>query len=352
MTSYIYIRIKSVFIHSSSIRLFKIILQVTIRKCGDGSANFWTLEPHRGDSWIWKKLCKLRAMARPFIVCEVGFGITASFWNDNWTDLGPLIHLTGERGPAVSGLHIEATVAEALVNGDWWLSVFRSRNPIITLLKQCLPSPAPILQSPNDDTYLWKVGNEPLTDRSSTTKTWLALHPPRPSVFWHSQIWFKGRVPKHAFISWLVAWNRLATRDRMRGWGINVPSECLLCSAADECMQHLFFDCNFSAEIWNYFCSRLQMVPPVLFEDCLRWLKAPSTDPNNLLIIRLIFQAAIYSVWKERNSRLHTSISRPAVAIIQEVKQTLKLRLDPLSRNMRLSSSSTITPLGSWLSIF
>lgn len=70
----------------------------------------------------------MRRIARPFVVCEIGSGITTSFWNDNWTDLGPLIHLNGERGPAVSGLHKDVTVAEAIVNGEWWLSASRSRK--------------------------------------------------------------------------------------------------------------------------------------------------------------------------------------------------------------------------------
>lgn len=249
-----------------------------------GAANFWELEPQRGDSWIWKQLCKLREIARPFVVCELGSGRLASFWFDNWTDLGPLIHLTGVRGPAVSDMHKDAKVAEALVNGDWWLSASRSRNAIITLLKQCLPAAAPIVQSSSDDTYLWRTGNDSPSTRFSTAKTWVTLHPPGVPVTWHSQIWFKGRVPKHAFISWLAAWNRLATKDRLRVWGMNVSPSCLLCSGFDECRQHLFFDCTFSAEVWSYFCSRLSVSLPALFEDCLRWLRAPTTDTNLILI--------------------------------------------------------------------
>nr|VDC60980.1 unnamed protein product [Brassica rapa] len=57
-------------------------------------------------------------------------------------------------------------------------------------------------------------------------------------------------------------------------------------------------------------------------------------------------------IWKERNGRLHSSVSRPPQAIIQEVKQTIRLKLDPLSRNMRITSSSSLTYLGTWLSIF
>ena len=138
----------------------------------------------------------------------------------------------------------------------------------------------------------------------------------------------------------------------MRAWGIEVSPNCLLCSGCDESRQHLFFDCVYSSEIWAYFCSRTRVTPPIVFEDCLRWLRNSSTDPNILLVVKLIFQAVVYMVWKERNARLHSNVSRPTHAIIQEVKQTVRLRLDLLSRNMRITSNSSLTYLGSWLSLF
>lgn len=115
-------------------------------------------------------------MARPFVVCEVGSGITASFWFDNWTSLGPLIEITGKIGPKSSGLPINAVVANGLRGNEWWISASRIRNPIIKLLLQCLPSPETITNSENDDQYLWKIGaNQPL-DKFSTSATWHYLH--------------------------------------------------------------------------------------------------------------------------------------------------------------------------------
>ncbi|XP_048622704.1 uncharacterized protein LOC106412704 [Brassica napus] len=75
--------------------------------------------PQRSDSWIWKSLCNLRHIARPIIICEVGNGNLARFWHNNWTSHGPLIDLTGPRGPGVTGLHVDAVVAEALRDGNW-----------------------------------------------------------------------------------------------------------------------------------------------------------------------------------------------------------------------------------------
>lgn len=181
-----------------------------------GTENFWILDAANSSSWIWKPLCKLRHLTRSFVVCEVGSGITASFWHENWTSLGSLLHLTGQQGPRVSGLPLDAVVRDALVNNNWWVHSYRTRNPIISLLKACLPDPLPIAQSEVDDQFLWRIGNATPTSSFSSSALWSHLYDRLPEVNWHKSIWFKGRIPKHAFFAWLVALNRLSTRDMMR----------------------------------------------------------------------------------------------------------------------------------------
>lgn len=195
----------------------------------------------------------------------MGRGTNASFWHDKWTNRGPLIDLTGPRGPGVTVLHVDAVVADALRDGNWWVNRSGSRNRLITLVRKCLPEAAPILSSEVEDIYLWKPGNRGASTAFSAAHTWEALHPQGEQVFWHRQVWFQGRIPKHMFITWVIARNRLGTRDRLRGWGLQVPSTCILCNVADETRQHFFFDCSYSSEIWSFFCSRLQLIPPVLF---------------------------------------------------------------------------------------
>lgn len=92
-------------------------------------------------------MCKLREDARPFLICDVGSGITASFWEDNWTMLDPLINIVGESGPRTSGIARDAVVREAITQGDWWLARSRSRNPTLLMLRQCLPPPDGIVNS-------------------------------------------------------------------------------------------------------------------------------------------------------------------------------------------------------------
>ncbi|KAL1193062.1 hypothetical protein V5N11_018517 [Cardamine amara subsp. amara] len=163
-----------------------------------------------------------------------------------------------------------------------------------------------------DNVYLWKIGSVAPADFFSYADTWLELHPITDQVAWSDSIWFKGRIPKHAFIDWVSARNRLLTRDRLRSWEMLVPSICLLCNSQDESRQHLFFDFPFSFEFWFFFSSRAYLSPPLGFEDLLRWMKDPSRNSMHCSNHEVSLLSFALLIWKERNNRLHSSSSRPA----------------------------------------
>lgn len=283
--------------------------------------------------------------------CELGSGITASFWHDSWTSIGPLIELLGESAPRVTGLNIDAAVADALNENGWWLERSRSRNPVIVFLRENLPCAQEILISEVDDKYVWCPVEGRGTGNFSSSDTWKALHPNLREVFWHKAVWFTDRIPKHAFIAWVAARDRMVTRDRLIGWGLIVPSNCVLCVGHDENRQHLFFDCAYSSRVWSFFCSRLQLVPPQGFDAILRWLCAPSRDKNITLIVRLIHQAVLYLLWKERNNRIHSAVEKPAGTLIAEIQQIIRLRLDPIARRQN-NSVGQHSVLSTWFSFF
>ncbi|XP_022553965.2 uncharacterized protein LOC111204050 [Brassica napus] len=333
-----------------------------------GSDNFWVLDANRRGSWIWKSLCELRTLARPFVLCEISSGLSGSFWFDNWTSLGPLIELLSVNAPRITGLAETTTVREALMGNQWWLSSSRSRNPIISFLRDSLPDPVDIFNSEVDDRYLWQIGgntprdsfsssamwnylynqspavpwyrsvwfaritglaetatvrealmgnqwwlsssrsrnpiisflrdslpdpvdifNSEVDDRYlwqiggntprdgfSSSAMWNYLYNQSPAVPWYRSVWFAGMIPKHGFIMWLAALDRLSTRDRMRRWGVSVSPLCLFCGSSDECRQHIFFDCPYCREVWSFFYSRLHLSPPPLFEEGLRWVRSPT----------------------------------------------------------------------------
>ncbi|CAH8359590.1 unnamed protein product [Eruca vesicaria subsp. sativa] len=69
---------------------------------------------------------------------------------------------------------------------------------------------------------------------------------------------------------------------------------------------------------------------------------------KGLFDFKLAFQASLYMIWKERNSRLHTQVSRSASSLVAAIQRTIREKLDTLSREQR-NWPSTVTFLSTWL---
>ena len=140
-------------------------------------------------------------------------------------------------------------------------------------------------------------------------------------------MWFKENIPRNTFISWLAFLRRLPTRDRLRRWRMNVPQECVLCSTGIETHHHIFFECEYSSSIWKHFAQAILPATPLDVHSAaamISHLRHPSQAPP---VIKLIFQSAIYLIWKERNARVFTSASTSAAALRSALDRLIRDRL-------------------------
>lgn len=145
---------------------------------------------------------------------------------------------------------------------------------------------------------------------------------PRPP--WHTGVWFKGCIPKHAFHFWVVILNRLPVRDRLVRWGLEVSDKCLLCTQNIETRDHLFLSCDYSREVWNIVSRRLGA--SWLCDNWgafMNWISDTASPPVTLLK-RLVFQATIYLIWRERNSRLHAGPSLLPSLLFRQIDRCIK----------------------------
>lgn len=299
----------------------------------------------------------LRSIARLFILCHVNSGRTASFWFDNWTHRGALIDVTGLNGPMVSGIPAEASVFTAVMMGGW--SSSRSRSPTLLSLRASLPSQPPDINSPEEDYFLWRNSVNDPPSMFSASKLWHSLHPDPALVPWYKAVWFKKKIPKHAFITWLLVWDRMKTRGKLIAWGINVPASCLLCGHMNESTTHLFFECDYSNDVWNRLFARSRIqYPNTSMEGIVPWITAGPAEGKFREVIKIIFQAAVYYIWKERNSRLHSNISRPTSLLVKDIFLQLRAKLYSLDREDQLcrtpshQSAETISYLSVWFDRF
>lgn len=81
------------------------------------SKSFWEVsEKTQVGSWMWRKMLKLRDVAKSFHMKEVGNGRHTTFWYDKWCDMGVMYELLGNRGIIDMGIGREVTVEEVLLS--------------------------------------------------------------------------------------------------------------------------------------------------------------------------------------------------------------------------------------------
>ncbi|CAA7035796.1 unnamed protein product [Microthlaspi erraticum] len=191
--------------------------------------------------------------------------------------------------------------------------------------------------------FLWRNSHNSQPGYFSSSETWDSIHPSPPTIPWTQSVWFKDRIPKHAFILWLAMRDRLSTRDRLRSWGLNVPTNCLLCNAVPETRNHLLVECAYSTEVWASFFAHSDFTLPSSIDERVLWCEAPTANGKVNSICKLLVQAIVYMVWRERNSRLHSSVLKPSHVLIREIQLILRAKLFSLDRapNYLASSSSS-----------
>ncbi|XP_075099695.1 uncharacterized protein LOC142176344 [Nicotiana tabacum] len=110
---------------------------------------------------------------------------------------------------------------------------------------------------------------------------------------------------KWTFILQLVALGRIYTKDRLLKWGVVTNLVCPLCNTEDESIEHLFFSCKFSAELWTKLLNWQGInILPMGWSQEVNWAINHAKRKNAKAgIFRMMMAGCIYYLWQERNQR-------------------------------------------------
>ncbi|XP_010463260.1 PREDICTED: uncharacterized protein LOC104743929 [Camelina sativa] len=283
---------------------------------------FWKLDIKKQSSGTLKSMLKLRHITSQFMKAHLGNGCHLNFWYDHWTPFGPLIDFMGGSGPAQTGISLHGSVASATNETGWNLRPARSpqaESLHIYLTSITTPLPAAI-----SDSYSWRIGTEELVN-FSTSKTWEVLRPRANAPIWTAQVWFKGAIPRHAFLFWLMHQDRLPIRTRLIRWGLQVDPSCCICGLLPETREHLFLRCKLSEDLWSAVTRRLGYRPFSFhtWDAFSAWLDLKdNTAPRSLR--RLAAQATLYAIWSERNNRYHNNISMEGPLLLKRLDRQIR----------------------------
>lgn len=86
------------------------------------------MKPRQNHTWLFKKILEERQTALQWVQIDPGDGSNISFWKDPWTKFGQLISFVGHNGPRLTGIPLNATVADIWRDGGWSIQSARSRE--------------------------------------------------------------------------------------------------------------------------------------------------------------------------------------------------------------------------------
>ncbi|CAI8610766.1 unnamed protein product [Vicia faba] len=105
-----------------------------------------------------------------------------------------------------------------------------------------------------------------------------------------------------AFVLWLACNGRLATKDRLRRFGLINDENCIFCHQR-ETHNHLFFGCHTLKDVWLKVLMWLQVVhDPKEWHEELPWMMQTCNGKRwKYAFLKCAVTETMYHVWKHRN---------------------------------------------------
>ncbi|CAA7017494.1 unnamed protein product [Microthlaspi erraticum] len=270
----------------------------TREKLNGNVSNFWTVKPHRDNSWLANKMIKIREDIYLWIKLRIGNGTRCRFWSDNWSPFGNLRQFLKEPGNSRLGISEKATLASLFRSNSWRIPPARSDSQVSLHIHLTT-----VILNDREDVYEWEMDGKTIC--------------------------------------------KCPTRDRLLSWGLQTDANCLLCNTGTESRDHLLFECPTSWSVWNIQATRCNLQAARGWTDSLNQMQSLSLGKLGNRLARLAWQASIYWLWHERNERLHRQIFCSVDSINAKIDRQIRNRIASL-RDGNPNQASNLLQL--WLS--
>ncbi|KAL9661678.1 hypothetical protein QQ045_026504 [Rhodiola kirilowii] len=184
---------------------------------------------------------------------------------------------------------------------EWWEAENASKTTwIIKELEDCKLLSSKCI-SIHQNRLVWKGFGNGFTVRD--TYDTLVAHSEK--MEWYKLVWNRFNSPRSSFHLWLVAKNKLLTRDRMQDMGYMVEASCVLCRRAHESRDRLFFDCQFANQVLKNNASFLKMRGmPTMWHFLIPWFKNLNYNALRTRMLAAAISMSAYEIWRVRNSKI------------------------------------------------
>ncbi|XP_019193842.1 PREDICTED: uncharacterized protein LOC109187900 [Ipomoea nil] len=154
-----------------------------------------------------------------------------------------------------------------------------------------------------------------------------AIRPHNPSNFAMRFIWKRFIPLKFAFTTWLCLHGRLPIKNAINF--IDIDKKCSLCEVAMENINHLFFTCTFSKQVWENLSKWVGITRNTfLINGAIKRNHRDSrgTRPRSKMCV-LAIMASVFHLWRTRNALYYDNVAadvnRTSTTILKNVYQVM-----------------------------
>ncbi|XP_010683654.1 uncharacterized protein LOC104898295 [Beta vulgaris subsp. vulgaris] len=172
--------------------------------------------------------------------------------------------------------------------------------------------------------------------RFSINKCYKAIREPNIQVSWKRLVCNNRATPKSIFITWLAVLNRLSTKTIFAQWSLVSDTTCELCNNGEEDIHHLFFQCEYSGEIWRKCLSILKKPrnPVSFMEEVLIAANHCRRRHKKNKLYGMMFTEAIYNIWMQHNQKIFEGQHKTTDHIVNVIVFNVAARVEDNMRNL------------------
>ncbi|KAA3460257.1 reverse transcriptase [Gossypium australe] len=290
-------------------------------------------------SYIWRIIWATNGVLEKGLVWKVGTSANILICHDNWIPG----YGSGRLLSRFVNLHYDKVAELISVNVREWnkdLIVNTFPEDVADLILRI-----PLAMEPHEDFLAWSEEPSSVFSVRSSYKLLQNWDPTALRIDYkdfYRKLWSVEIPTKIKIFTWKISWNYIATKANLRARRLGNINLCPRCCRSEKTLNHLFRDCPVSDGIWRALPDmNLTSSPNLEFREWLTSVMASLTLERCRL-----FCIVLWSIWGDRNSRIHDKTSRSSQEIARfsnSYLQEFKINFDGAfdGRN-KISSSGVV----------
>ncbi|KAJ4778172.1 RNA-directed DNA polymerase (reverse transcriptase)-related family protein [Rhynchospora pubera] len=267
-------------------------------------------------SFFWKDLLKLRTYFQLFAKHKIKDGADTSFWFESW-GISFLSYFGFHKHPLMSRKNIHMSLRDAIIHPFKFFSA-----PFTAELNSILCQAQQVCISEGRDNLFWNCNSD---GHFSVASTYKRMKMAGKTRYKYENIWKLKTPPSLKHFLFYVSLGRILTQDQLLKRGIHINPRCYMCQQQVlEDAEHLFCQCVLAKEIWG----RLRITSWATNSVQNMCQALHSCNSGLSQFEKTIICSAIWTLWKERNSRIFRDTTRTSQAlhdwIVQEATLFMK----------------------------